>query len=227
MKKNTISISSAIQDLLMPVPLQDLIKSVVKKSISLSSADFGAYFVYDNKLQSFMAQQSTLPEAAGETLEVSESLAKVFQTKKSLVLKPEGSKQTIKNGVLLPLFYDKKLLGVLGLFIKGKKTISEQLRTELELYCQVAGLAVSRAVLEEEMQQEIAYRNKVISQASHDIRNPLTSLGGYIQMLHRKMADQDTVEAGWVREIYDTNGRLTKLVIELLDVRRIEQKRSK
>ena len=51
----------------------------------------------------------------------------------------------------------------------------------------------------------------------------LSSLNGYVQLLHSRLSKTDSVEAKWVQSLYDETTRLTNLIKELLEINRIKQ----
>jgi two-component system OmpR family sensor kinase len=76
-----------------------------------------------------------------------------------------------------------------------------------------------------DMQRQLAQldsaRKQFIATASHELRTPITSLGGFIELLESEEVDEDTRRRflGQLREQVD---RLTKLAVDLLDLSRLE-----
>jgi two-component system OmpR family sensor kinase len=76
-----------------------------------------------------------------------------------------------------------------------------------------------------DMQRQLAQldsaRKQFIATASHELRTPITSLGGFIELLESEEVDEDTRRRflGQLREQVD---RLTKLAVDLLDLSKLE-----
>jgi two-component system OmpR family sensor kinase len=76
-----------------------------------------------------------------------------------------------------------------------------------------------------DMQRQLAQldsaRKQFIATASHELRTPITSLGGFIELLESEDVDEETRRRflGQLREQVD---RLTKLAVDLLDLSKLE-----
>ena len=67
-------------------------------------------------------------------------------------------------------------------------------------------------------------RREFIANASHELRTPITSLGGHLELLDDEDLDEDTRRA-FVAEMRNQVTRLTKLTSELLDLSRLDSGR--
>jgi signal transduction histidine kinase len=81
------------------------------------------------------------------------------------------------------------------------------------------------AVAFNDMQRQLARldraRKQFIAVASHELRTPIFSLGGFIELLEEEELDDET-RAEFLQQIRDQVDRLTKLATHLLDLSRLE-----
>jgi PAS domain S-box-containing protein len=88
-----------------------------------------------------------------------------------------------------------------------------------------AAIALDNARLYRDAQEAIRARDQFLSIASHELKTPLTSLIGYVDLMQRRAArsgDLTERDQRAVRVIGEQAGRLNKLVGALLDLSRIE-----
>ncbi|HEX6290819.1 MAG TPA: PAS domain-containing sensor histidine kinase [Herpetosiphonaceae bacterium] len=74
-------------------------------------------------------------------------------------------------------------------------------------------------------EEALDLRNHFLSLASHELKTPLTSILGYIQVLQRRVRKENTLSAREQRTIQiiaDQATRLNKMIASLLDISRIE-----
>jgi PAS domain S-box-containing protein len=74
-------------------------------------------------------------------------------------------------------------------------------------------------------EQALMLRDQFLSLASHELKTPLTTILGHVQLLQRRIGRDDALNARdqrAVEVIADQTKRLHKLILELLDVSRIE-----
>ncbi len=81
------------------------------------------------------------------------------------------------------------------------------------------------AVAFNDMQRQLAQldltRKKFIATASHELRTPIFSLGGYVELLEDEDLDQETRQR-FLDQVKDQVERLRKLSVDLLDLSRLE-----
>jgi two-component system OmpR family sensor kinase len=81
------------------------------------------------------------------------------------------------------------------------------------------------AVAFNDMQSQLARldraRKQFIAVASHELRTPIFSLGGFVELLEEEELDDET-RAEFIQQIRDQVDRLTKLATHLLDLSRLE-----
>ncbi|WP_449437099.1 PAS domain S-box protein [Pedobacter steynii] len=84
-----------------------------------------------------------------------------------------------------------------------------------------ASVALDNAKLYEEIRNLNAKKDEFIALASHELKTPITSLRGFLQVVSRRMAEGDT-NRPFVDKALNQISKLSTLVADLLDVTKIE-----
>ncbi len=82
-------------------------------------------------------------------------------------------------------------------------------------------LAVAFNDMQRQLAQLDSARKKFIATASHELRTPIFSLGGFVELLEDEDLDAET-RARFVEQLKDQVERLRKLSVDLLDLSRLE-----
>src|ERR1700733_4361650 len=82
-------------------------------------------------------------------------------------------------------------------------------------------LAVAFNQMQRQLGQLESARKKFIATASHELRTPIFSLGGFVELLEDEDLDPDT-RARFLEQVRDQVERLRKLSVDLLDLSRLE-----
>jgi len=88
-----------------------------------------------------------------------------------------------------------------------------------------AAIAIDNARLYRQAHEAVRARDQFLSIASHELKTPLTSLIGYTDLMLRRASRDDSLserDQRAIRTISEQAARLNKLVVELLDLSRIE-----
>jgi signal transduction histidine kinase len=160
-------------------------------------------------------------------LESPEALAERYP---KLAAMPDSTGNT--SVAAIPLSVNGRASGVLGLSFAPVQLFTPEDRTFLLTLARQCGLALERARLYEaeqasraEAQEAVRVRDAFFSVASHELRNPLTSLLGNAQLLQRRLMREDTRserDQRTVALIVEQAARLNTMISEMLDVTRIE-----
>ena len=86
-------------------------------------------------------------------------------------------------------------------------------------YREIAELSDTLSVAAEELSKTGALQRELIANISHDLRTPLTMIGGYAEMM-RDIPGENTPEN--MQIIIDETKRLTSLVNDLLDISKLQ-----
>lgn len=103
--------------------------------------------------------------------------------------------------------------------------------TEVVLILTLGALMVALAELERRRKEanqraelaaaEIDLKNNYISIASHELRNPLTTLSGFSELLMNRTVPEET-KSEWIKQINSESTRLARILDEMLDTARVE-----
>ncbi len=83
-----------------------------------------------------------------------------------------------------------------------------------------AAIALDNFRLFDEIKSMSDKKDEFIALASHELKTPLTTIKGYLQLLARK--EQDDVNALFIKKTLDQVAKLNALIADLLDVSKIE-----
>jgi signal transduction histidine kinase len=86
---------------------------------------------------------------------------------------------------------------------------------------EIGQLAVAFNEMQQQLRQLDLARKKFIATASHELRTPVFSLGGFVELLEDEELDADT-RRRFLDQVRDQVQRLGKLSVDLLDLSRLE-----
>lgn len=82
-------------------------------------------------------------------------------------------------------------------------------------------LAVTFNQMQRQLAQLVSAREKFIATASHELRTPVFSLGGFVELLEDEELDEETRQR-FLEQVKDQVERLRKLSVDLLDLSSLE-----
>ena len=86
---------------------------------------------------------------------------------------------------------------------------------------EIGELALAFNDMQRQLAQLDSARKRFIATASHELRTPIFSLGGFLELLEDEELDEET-RAAFLRQLRQQVDRLGKLTTELLDLSRLE-----
>jgi len=91
----------------------------------------------------------------------------------------------------------------------------------VESVAKQTAIALENAKLYEEIRKLNSKKDEFIGLASHELKTPVTSLSGYLQIINRRLPADD-VNKGFIEKALTQINKLTVLISDLLDVSKIE-----
>ncbi|MDP3992979.1 MAG: ATP-binding protein [bacterium] len=135
-----------------------------------------------------------------------------------------------------PLYAGGEPFGVLMfVFTDSKDQVYEKNHSIAKAISDDMSLAIQRAQAYTKLKEANAYladldklKDEFISMASHELNTPLAAIEGYLSMvLDEGMGKIDPKAKEYLNRAYDSSKRLAELILDLLNVSRIEQGRLK
>jgi signal transduction histidine kinase len=125
----------------------------------------------------------------------------------------------------VPIRLEDRIIGVIALECSQGDTIEEAMEFVVRL-TDHAAIAMENARLFERVRRANEAKTEFVSFVSHELKQPMTSMKGYTDILMKGMAGElNETQHGLLETIRSNVDRMNSLVSELLDVSRIESGR--
>jgi signal transduction histidine kinase len=134
---------------------------------------------------------------------------------------------------VVPLITRSKVIGVIGTDAAGEDGVPEETRETLRIFAPQIAIAIENARLYKTLQEqmeEVKRSHALLSRAekfsflgdlsarlAHEIKNPMTAIGTFIQLLPQKYDDEDFRNNFYMIAMEETK-RVNNLITELLDL---------
>ncbi|WP_423148269.1 PAS domain S-box protein [Rubrolithibacter danxiaensis] len=235
------SIGKAISE---DLDTQSILQKVTDSTTRLMGAEFGAFFyntVNENSESYVLYTLSGAPKEAFEEFGMPRNSA-VFHTTFSGegVLRSDDIKKDPRYGKNPPFYgmpkghlpvvsylaipviaKDGTVIG--GLFFghsQPAKFTDDHEKLLVGVVSQAA-IALENAKLLDEVQKLNSKKDEFIGLASHELKTPVTSIKGYLQILQKSLLNEGTYNAFIVKALQQT-AKLSNLISDLLDISKIE-----
>jgi len=132
-----------------------------------------------------------------------------------------------------PLITRSKVIGVIATDSTGENGVSEETRETLDIFTPQIAIAIENAKLYTKLQErmkELTESHALLSRAekfsflgnlaarlAHEIKNPMTAIGTFMQMLPQKYGD-DEFRNDFYKIVMEETNRVNNLITELLDL---------
>jgi PAS domain S-box-containing protein len=113
-----------------------------------------------------------------------------------------------------------KIIGALFFGHPGSRFFSEEHEALVLSIASQASVALENSMLFEEVKTLSAKKDEFIALASHELKTPLTTIKGYLQILDRNIKDQ--LSTTFIQKSITQAEKLNALVSDLFDISRIE-----
>jgi signal transduction histidine kinase len=134
-----------------------------------------------------------------------------------------GESERKRSQISVPIKLPDEVVGVFSVICSAARASSADHQQLVQVLAQHAALAIRNARLYEQARQEINTREEVLETASHELRNPLANIKGFVSTLQRTDLEWDrSTRSDFLSEIEQAAGRIEKLADDLLDIARLE-----
>jgi len=128
-----------------------------------------------------------------------------------------------KSQMIIPIRREESTMGVLMLEAMDDQPYSSDLVEFLSRLIDHAAIAISNASLYAEVQQANIAKSEFVSFVSHELKNPMTSIKGYSELLSAgAVGPINEAQSNFLETIHNNVERMRTLVSDLADVSRIE-----
>lgn len=224
--------------------VQGVLQKVTDATTQLTGASFGAFFhnVVNDGGESYMLYTlSGVPKEAFEKFSMprntevfaptfnGEGIVRVDDITKDPRYGKNSPHQGMPKGHLPVVSYlavpvISKSGDVIGGLFFGHAEAAKFTREHEQLVAGVAAqaaIALDNAKLYEEIKVLNAKKDEFIGLASHELKTPITSINGYLQIIERNLGHDDRNKAFINKALQQVN-KLTSLISDLLDVSKIQ-----
>jgi len=134
---------------------------------------------------------------------------------------------------VVPLITRSKVVGVIATDAVSRKGVPKETRETLEIFAPQIAIAIENARLYQRLQEQMlelkesyallsradkfSFLGNLAAKLAHEIKNPMTAIGTFLQMLPHKFDDKEFREDFYNIALEETN-RVNNLISELLDL---------
>ncbi len=221
-------LSIAALDFLSIHSLSDMYQLIVEHGRIALQADYGSLFLYqDGFLERIYASSAELfkmkPRKKGILIKsFLEKHITVHQINNRKEFHPRLVKMGLKTAIYIPLYNQDQAIGMVVFLIKKRRILTDQEINLIHLFSSLASMAIINARLRSSLHLSIQSRDLIISMTSHEIRNPLTTIGAYINLIKQEKNKKNTVRLTTLDNLTHEYHRLVKLVESSLSVNKVQ-----
>ncbi len=123
----------------------------------------------------------------------------------------------------LPIRRESRVIGVLALESKDPDCFDQEALESINRLIEHAAIAIDNARLFQQVQRANQAKTEFISFVSHELKQPMTSMKGYVDLLMKGLAGPLTDQQRMFLQVVRSNvERMNRLVSDLLDISRLE-----
>lgn len=222
MQEITSRISDAATRFLVPSTPEETYAVIIEEAKKLTSSVHGSIFLWQgNKLNriytSFPGLYDIHPRKNGRTYTTFYNRQpSIYYVKRHKEPHPQLIRLGIRSVLYVPLYYDTKTIGVMNVLSEQIDNWSKDGLDFLNLFGRLASLAIHKTQLYYEAKNSLENQRLFLSIASHEIKSPLSSVHGYIQILERRLKKADSEDVSILGRLSEETVRLNHLVTEFL-----------
>lgn len=216
------------------IQIDELLKIILEIALEITNADRGTVYLIDEKSGEIWSKVLVGDEITEIRLPIGKGVAGyVAQTGETINLEdayqdsrfnPEVDMKTgyrTKTMLCQPIKdKDGKIVGVFQLLNKKGGVFTKNDEEMLNALAIHASIAIQNAKMAQELvnTERLAAIGKMASTIVHDIKNPMTTIKAYAQVLRKKIGESEAIQL--VNEVINQIDRLANMAQEILDFSR-------
>ena len=123
----------------------------------------------------------------------------------------------------VPIRWEERIIGVIALECSQQGRLTRDALEVVTRLADHAAIAIQNARLFEQVRRANAAKTEFISFVSHELKQPMTSIKGYTDLMVKGAAGElNDAQRGFLETVLSNVDRMNKLVSDLLDISRIE-----
>lgn len=208
------------------VSKDDIYQIIVDEVVHMSNAEFGSISIFDGEIFSEAYISTALFK--NYLLKKDTGLYNCIKKKIPLVhynvhKDHKTLNDKIKSIVYIPLLYNGEVIGVLSLCMKKKLKLTPQLSVTLQLIGHLSTLAIKKVWINAEAEKIYEVRNFFLELVGHQLKTPLTTINGYIELLHQSIHNNQNERLhSWIKRLSIESKKLTKMIIQIIEANKIK-----
>ncbi len=132
----------------------------------------------------------------------------------------------MQSQLTVPILRENRVIGVIALESKEADTFKEENMDFVVRLADHAAIAIQNAMLFQQVQRANEAKTEFVSFVSHELKQPMTSMKGYIDLLTKGIGGPvNDNQMQFLKIIRSNVERMNRLVQDLLDISRIESGR--
>lgn len=211
--------------LLSPTTTEELYPRITETlKILVSSAYISIYRVQNDELvkvyTSAAELQGIYPRKSGFTYKsFKESIPYLINKKNVRTIHPELKGIGVETTLVIPLIFEREPIGVLSLDFQDEQEFSPYVIDALQLFASIITFKIKNIDLESQLREMVENQKTFISLASHELKNPLTTVLGYATLIARQGKKGKPIDAKIAETLVSEIHRMSSLIDELLNTK--------
>lgn len=212
--------------LLSPTSKQELYPRIAKTlKILIGSAYISIYRVHNNELVKVYTSSAQLksvqPRKGGFTYKsFQESIPYLINKKNVSTIHPELKSIGVQSTLVIPLAFELEPIGVLSLDFEEEQNFSPYVIDALQLFASIVTFKLKNIELESQLRELVENQKTFISLASHELKNPLTTVLGYASLINRQVKKGSNINPKIAEVLVAEIQRMSQLIDELLNIKK-------
>lgn len=206
------------------VTVEEIEKKIIKQALSIFKAKWGSIkYYYGNQ---FVSGATTVPEEFRLTPRKRGYAFKTVRNDEPHLLTenilrkahPEAHPQ-LKSMMLAPLRLDASTVASVTMFDTKDRKPSKRITKKLQDFGAIYGRILKMAHKFAAEKKAVTNRDKFMSFAAHELKNPLQAIAGYNYLIKNSIQKNNKIDPEWLDKTSDEVGRMKSLIDELLDIK--------